>query len=414
MSPALIRFVLLVSCAHALVHVYELALPSTEQLIAQEFEVDTATTGKLGTAFRLPFGLLALVVGLLVDRFGARPMLVTYLLGCAAFAGYISQGSTLGSLYVGMFALGSFASIYHPAGLALLSHETSAANRPRALGLHGIFGSLGIGGAPFLAGMILSVETSTWRTYFGFLVLPGAILALALLLSLRRQSARAKHAGTKQAGAENSAQDTKVSSGGRRSETASRLADEGNWRSYFLLTLFGAISGFIYAAYLTFLPRYMHGAGFSHSGVSSGSIDNYFAGSALLLGMIGQYTAGRLARPDRLESMLAGILWANAPLLAWMAFAQGAARVPAAALFALVHFMNQPIYNSLIAAYSPRRRRSACYGFSFLMSFGVGAFGSWFAGRTASDATTYGTLALLAIAAGLIALVLRAWNRPGA
>jgi len=98
--------------------------------------------GNLATAFRMPFGVLALAAGFLTDRIGARRMMVTYLVGCGAASLVVSQVTSLSGMFVALFALGSFASIYHPAGLALISHETSVENRARALGMHGIFGSL--------------------------------------------------------------------------------------------------------------------------------------------------------------------------------------------------------------------------------------------------------------------------------
>ena len=39
MSRATFQLVLLVSCAHAMVHVYEQSLPSVEQMIGEEFDV---------------------------------------------------------------------------------------------------------------------------------------------------------------------------------------------------------------------------------------------------------------------------------------------------------------------------------------------------------------------------------------
>ena len=57
MSPATFRLILLVSCAHALVHVFELSLPSVEQMIGGEFGVGKDRTGLLGTVWRIPFGL---------------------------------------------------------------------------------------------------------------------------------------------------------------------------------------------------------------------------------------------------------------------------------------------------------------------------------------------------------------------
>jgi hypothetical protein len=82
----------------------------------------------------------------------------------------------------------------------------------------------------------------------------------------------------------------------------------------------------------------------------------------------------------------------------------------AAGLFSVVHFMHQPLINSLVAKYSPRRRRSLCYGFSFAMGLGVGSFGARFAGYSAGDLKTYGTLAAVAVAATGLGLLLCLWN----
>ena len=84
MNSATFRLVLLVSCAHALVHVYEHSFSSVEQLIAAEYQVGKDVTGNLGMYLRLPFGCFALAAGWLADRFGAKRLLMVYLLGCSA------------------------------------------------------------------------------------------------------------------------------------------------------------------------------------------------------------------------------------------------------------------------------------------------------------------------------------------
>ena len=120
-----LRLVLLVSCAHALVHVYELALPGVEQEIAAEFFADNveagkAMTGKLSNSWRLMWGLGAIVAGWLVDRFGSKKLLAAYLLGCATTCAMAAATSQKSGLFIAMIAMGAFASIYHPAGLALI------------------------------------------------------------------------------------------------------------------------------------------------------------------------------------------------------------------------------------------------------------------------------------------------------
>ena len=95
-----------------------------------------------------------------------------------------------------------------------------------------------------------------------------------------------------------------------------------------------------------------------------------------------------------------------------MGFAQGTYRVLAAALFSPLFFMHQPLYNSLVAKYVPRRRRSLCYGLSFTLGFGVGSFGPNFAGHVESCLLRYGILSGVLAAAGTLSLVLWRWHGP--
>ncbi len=60
MNRTTLRLVLIVSCAHALVHIFELALPSVEMGIADDYGIGTHMTGLLSTCWRLPWGIGAL------------------------------------------------------------------------------------------------------------------------------------------------------------------------------------------------------------------------------------------------------------------------------------------------------------------------------------------------------------------
>ncbi|MCA9024153.1 MAG: MFS transporter [Planctomycetaceae bacterium] len=388
MSRTTFRLILLVSCAHALVHVFELALPSVEQMIGAEFHVGTKQTGLLGTVWRIPFGVGAVFTGWLVDRYGSKRLLLIYLAGCSAMCLIAGVARTFDGVFVAMLCMGCFASIYHPAGLALISHETTPETRGAALGWHGIFGSIGIAGAPFLAGIVFASGEVTWREYYMALAIPG--LALMLLMAFRLRETHPVHR-----------QDET-----NRTVTAATHQDQGNWRRYSILLITGVLSGFIYAAFMHFLPRYLDDAGFSVAGVSAAGLRNRLAALVLACGIVGQSVAGKFAKPGRLEWGLTVILFANAPLLLWMAFASGHARVAATCLLALVHFMNQPFYNSLIAEYVTARRRSLGYGFSNMVCFSLGGLGPTFAGFIKSDEWTYGGLAIVAALGGCVSLVL--------
>ena len=122
MNSATLRLVLLISCCHALVHVYEHSLASVEKDIVEDAALaihgkagdaddpdfsDLAkrkqkeVSGELGNCLRLPFGFCALLAGWLADRYGAKRLLLIYLVGCSLAAALIWQTPSLAVLYAG-------------------------------------------------------------------------------------------------------------------------------------------------------------------------------------------------------------------------------------------------------------------------------------------------------------------------
>ena len=334
--------------------------------------------------WRLPFGLGAVLAGFLADRYGSRPLLIVYLLGCSLTAVLARWTPSFNLLLLTMLAMGCFASIYHPAGLSLISRETTPDTRGSALGLHGIIGSLGIAGAPFGAMLLFSTGNLGWRDYYLILTIPALLIAVQLLVDELRHRRETRAAAL--------------------SATSLLVPEEAIcWNRYLVLVSAGALSGFVYGAFMHFLPRYLDTAGLRPDGWTPESFRNALAAAVLGFGAIGQGIAGRLCRPGRLEVLLVLVLFGNVPPLLWMAFAEGPSRFVAACVLAVVHFMNQPVYNSLIAQHIPASRRSLGYGFSNMMCFGIGAFGPYFAGQFVGDTAVYGGLAVVAGLAGLFA-----------
>ncbi len=261
------------------------------------------------------------------------------------------------------------------------------------LGYHGIFGSIGIAAGPFLAAVVLW-SGATWREYYLLLAIPGVLLAIVLNRRLKEDRTPPSHDAA-------------------HSEPSGEGFSRDRLIGYAILITIGAISGFLYAALLNFLPRYLGEANLQVEGVPAASMRNGLAAAVLLVGCIGQFLAGRFARPDRLAPFLAAILLATSPFLFWMAYAQGATRVWAAALFALTHFMHQPIYNSLVAQYVPSSRRSLGFGLSNLMTFGMGSFGAGYAGYVQEEygqSANYNSLAIMALVGAALAVFLSIFN----
>jgi len=399
MTRTAFRLVLLVSCAHALVHVFELALPSVEQMIGEDLvgktpEENKAATGALGMAWRLPFGLLAMVAGWLADRYGSRRLLIVYLLGCVVAAIVAASSGSMTPLFVSMLVMGCFASIYHPAGLSLISRVTTAETRGRALGWHGIFGSIGITAAPMGAAVLFGTGWLGWRGYYVALCIPAVLIALLVLVSIRRIGSTRKP-------------DPQVGTVAEEDGPFQRFP-------YMLLVASGALSGFVYGAFLHFLQRYLDGAGIRPDTISAESFRNLLAAVTLSFAIGGQWLAGRLARPGRLEWLQVFILLASLPCLVLMGVATGWFCLVATCSFAFIHFMTQPVYNSLIAQLVPARRRSTGYGFSNMICFGIGGLGPLIVGQSTDNLLVYCGLAAVVGLSALLAAAL--WwttrNRP--
>ncbi|MEO2036356.1 MAG: MFS transporter [Planctomycetaceae bacterium] len=388
---SLFGVILLVSAAHATVHLLEQSIASVEQVISTDFGLNLRQSGSLGFALRLPYGIGAIFAGLIADRFGEKRILVLYLIGAALTCCGFSAATDASIVYMLLIGLGTCASMYHPAGLALLANATTPATRPRALGIHGIFGSLGIASAPFIAGLVLSLREGAWKEYY---LLLGALSAgLGAIMIWKLNPVREKTADT----------------------TRLRPHDDPHQFQmipYLLLVSSAAISGLIYGGVLHFLPRYLEESGALQGlvGSTSASAGNFAAAMALACGAAGQWTAGRLAIARVLPVQLAIVYASNAPLLVWMAYADGTSRLLAAGIWAFFHFMNQPLYNALVAEFMSVGRRSFGFGFSNMMGFGVGALGpklvALYDGAPRGYTEGYQSMAIIGVLAGSVPLAI--------
>lgn len=419
-NTLLFRLVLLVSCAHAMVHLLEQSIASVEQVISRQFQLSLEQSGLLGTAFRFPYGLGAILAGMLADRVGTHRVLAIYLSGAALTCLSFLATTTPLVLYGQLLILGCFASMYHPAGLALLANSTTVSERTRALGMHGVFGSTGIAAAPFLAGVTLSLPHVTWKGYYFILAIMCGVLAW--LVATRLRSSAPLGPPPSPAGPvgsdplESSAEQEQTASDVRPIGAAAPLATAQLQRLPFAaLVLSSATSGIVYGGFLHFLKRYLSEVpelGSAAVGDLAGrdATASYFAAIVLICGAVSQFLTGRLAKPAHLPQLLSLAYASNAPFLLWMSVAEGTDRLTATCLLAFAHFTNQPLYNSLLPEFIPPQRRSTWFGFSNMMGFGVGAVGPWLVGSFGDYRQAYVALAGLSLVAAAFPAIV--WLSP--
>jgi MFS family permease len=429
----------LVMLAHAAVHTYEMAVPIFILAWLAEFDqvalgvatlpVTKATIGLVVTVSYGLFGLGALPGGVLVDRVGSRRLIAVCLAGMGT--SYLLLGVAPSMLVVAaaLVLWGVFASVYHPAGLSLISKGVS--ERGTGLAYHGIAGNLGIGLGPLTAAvLLLFVE---WRTVALVLGAPALLAAVYALRADFDETAAVEPVtdggddgdGDGDSG---SRTDAGVDSPGEFLTQSKRL-----FASTFALAFIVVMcSGLYYRGILTFMPELVSGLpGFDPVLVGSLLPDSlrsalgvpatggqtlqpatYFYSGLLLIGVIGQYAGGKLTDRVPVEYGIAGAFGTLVVLAVLFVPVSGMGVGPLLALGAVLGvalFIVQPLYQATVAEYTPVGTRGLSYGFTYLGVFGVGALGGGIAGmilQYGSVAALFVTLAGFAGAASLVGLAL--------
>jgi MFS family permease len=160
---------------------YMLILPPLLLQLRDQLGVSLPELTFLMTVSYFLFGIMALPGGFLADKWSYKAVLVMFFIGTPAAACIVGSARSVLSLGIGLALLGTFASVYHPSGLALISH--SVRERGKALGLHGMAGNLGLAFSPIIAGS-LALRFS-WRHSYYFLSVPGFIAGIVFILISR-------------------------------------------------------------------------------------------------------------------------------------------------------------------------------------------------------------------------------------
>jgi MFS family permease len=379
MTPKEKSILFAVSGCHALIHAYMLVFPTIYRRLGSALDLEFAGVGFVGMASYMAFGFGSLPSGFLADRLGARLLLVVCLAGTtlASVLAFI-LGSTGGVIFA-LILLGLFASMYHPAGLSIIS--TSLKDTGRAMGIHGMAGTLGVAVSPLITGMM--TQRFSWQHSYIVFAAAGVGLLLVLLSSLRfhvRPSeaprGEAEHVGLS------------------RSLT----------RNLVFIYVIGAVYGLIYRGMMVFFPTYLAeripfiGDDVQRSG--------YVSSAILAVGVVGALVGGHLATSTHRIGKNMLVVFALLALLSLaFYFGQGFVLIAVAAPMVLLLFGFQPLQNTLLARSSHSMQRGAVYGINHSMGFGFGAFASGIGGVLGSR-YGMGSIALMMLAFCVVIIAL--------
>lgn len=393
------RILLLTCPCHFLTHMFILVFPAATMPIVTTLGIPLEVALRLSFLMYLTYGLAALPVGYLADRWQARKLLLfgVYAMGAGLFlSGLFPSPNTIPWT---LLLVGLGASIYHPAGLAMISRTVE--RRGRALAINGVWGNLGIAAAPLLTGILTWLFS--WQVAFMSLglssILTGFLLGLVRIDETPHQIEK----------------------------TRSRT-DADSTKYFLILCVALVMGGLTYRGNTVLLPAYLElkttffkslidSLSFLKTSGTATLAATVLSSMVYLMGVIGQLYGGRVADRYDLRFAYLAVHSAALPFLFAMAFTSEILLAVCAGIYVVFSLGMQPIENSLIAALTPTRWRSTAFAVKFILVFGVGAASVYLVGAVKSNFSLEAVYVFLGgvaflLVSSIIALVLASRRVP--
>jgi MFS family permease len=332
---------------HAYDHLFMLLFTTVVLTLEHEpgFEGGYGELLALSVTGFIAFGAGSLPAGWLGDRWSRPGMMIVFFIGIGISS--ILTGLATGpfSLGAGLTAIGVFASIYHPIGIAMVAEN--ARKLGREIGVNGVFGNLGVATAAITAGALS--DTIGWRTAF---IVPGAVAVatgLAYALFVRAGPMKATAAPAKRV-----------------------QASAGEIKRVFIILIFATLfAGIVFNATTISLPKVFDERLVTLAASATGVGGWVFM--VFAIAAVAQVVVGYLLDRYPLKIVYAGVALSQAPLVAAASVAAEAGMVIVAIAMMLSVFGLIPIHDTIVARYTTNEWRSRIYGVKFVLALGVAA-----------------------------------------
>ena len=173
-----VRALGLVGAAHFMSHFYGMALPPLFPFLHQDLGVSYTVLGVLFSAKKITSGVLQLPAGIVVDRVGAKAMLLFGLLACSLAIGLIGTIDSLIVLAALILLLGLGEAVIHPTDYTILNSSMPEHFMGRSFSVHTFCGHIGTALAPVL--LLTLTALWDWRTALMASGLAGVAVTLAV------------------------------------------------------------------------------------------------------------------------------------------------------------------------------------------------------------------------------------------
>ena len=345
---------LFLNVGHFFDHLFMLIFATVAALrLATEWDMSYAALIPYATPGFIAFGICAIPAGWIADKWSREAMMVVFFVGIGASSIATALADSPLGIALGLFAIGAFAAIYHPVGLALVVEGRERTGVP--LAVNGVFGNLGVAAAALLTGFL--IDTGGWRNAF---VLPGVLsIGLGIAYAVFIRAGRAER--------------PVFGSGDGRARTATAGAsplDRAMFVRVLSIVVFStAIGGLIFQSTTFALPKVFEErlAGIAGSATEIGG----YAFLVFAVAALAQIVVGYLVDRHPVRTVFAVVAGLQAVFFAIMYQLTGLAALIVAFAFMLVVFGQIPINDVLVGRIASNAWRSRLYAIRYIVTFSV-------------------------------------------
>ena len=342
---------LLLNIGHFLTHLFMLIFATAAALtLSRDWGMSYGELIAFATPGFVAYAVFTLPAGWLADRWSREGMMAVFFVGIGAASAVTALAETPVQMAVGLFAIGMFAAIYHPVGIALVIHGRQRTGVPIAI--NGIFGNLGVAAAALITALF--IDHAGWRSAFVWPGLFSMVIGGVYLFVVAGRS----HEGHQKA--------RPASAGG----AGQMLFDRATMiRVLVIVFLTSSMGGLVFQSTTFTLPK-VFDEQLGDIAVTASDV-GWFAFLVLAIAAVGQLIVGYLVDrvPVRRVFMIVAALQAS--LFAIMPGLTGWQALIVAIAFMFAVFGQIPINDVLIGRVTHTEWRSRVFALRYMINFSI-------------------------------------------
>ncbi len=343
---------LFLNLGHFLDHFFVLIFASVAALtLARDWGMSYAQLIPYATPGFVAFAAFSIPAGWLADKWSRQGMMAIFFIGIGLASAITAIADSPIQIAAALFAVGTFAAIYHPVGLAMVVEGREKTGVP--LAVNGVFGNLGVASAALITGIL--IDATGWRLAF---LLPGIVsvavgIAYFVFIAAGRKAASVPGAAKSVAG------------------KGAAIARPTLVRLFAIIFFTTAVGGLIFQSTTFALPKVFDERLGDLAGTAT--LVGGYAFLVFAVAAFAQLVVGWLVDNHSVRTVFAFISGLQALLLGIMCQLIGFWALIVSIGFMLVVFGQIPINDVLIGRIAGSEWRSRVYALRYIVTFSITA-----------------------------------------